>query len=191
MLDVFGAGGHPVGDRVGREDEAGVGGFEPGGLDPIDKRIDKAGMVEVDAEFVDLHRFGAGGGLGGVDIFAVLTAAGITTEGGGNEGEDTGDAVQLHLREGVVEEGMPIAITEVDGKIGALPGEQFGERVDDGEVLLVDRTLAAEVEIMLRDYFEAFAGNASTASYVFEEGHYVGGLIGATEADKENCVGHR
>ena len=56
------------------------------------------------------------------------------------------------------------------------------------EVLAVDRTLAAEVEVMAGDYFESFAGNASAAGYVFEEGHHVGGLIRAAEADRENCV---
>ena len=176
---------------MGGEDEAGVWGFEFGGLDPIDERVDEAGVVEVDPEFVDLHRFGARGGLGGIDVFAVLTAAGITTESRGDEGEDAGDAVLLHLSKGVVEEGMPIAIAEVNGKIGTLASEEFGERVYDGEVLFVDRTLAAEVEIVLSDYFEALAWNAPAASYVFKKRHYVGGLIRATEADKENCVGHR
>ena len=83
---------------------------------------------------------------------------------------------------------MPVAVAEVDGEIGALLGEEFGEGVDHGEVLLVDRALAAEVVVMLGYDFETLARDAAAAGYVFKKRHYVGGLVGATEADKKDCV---
>lgn len=188
LLDVLRAVGHPVGDGVGGEDQSCIGGFPLLFFDPIDQWIDEAGVVEVDAELVDLHRFGASGGLGGVDVFTVLPAAGITTEGRGDEGEDAGDAVGLHLREGVVEEGVPVAIAEVDGEVWALLGQELGERVDHSEVLLVDRAFAAEVVVVLGYDFETLAWNAAASGYVFKERHDVGGGVGATEADKKDCV---
>ncbi len=188
LLDVLRAIGHPVGDGVGGEDEAGVGGFLLLFFDPIDQRIDEAGVVKVDPELVDLHRLRAGGGLRCVDVFTILPAARITAKRRCDKGEDARDAVGFHLCEGVVEKGVPVAIAEVDGEIRALLGEEFGERVDHGEVLLVDRAFAAEVVVMLGYHFETLARDAASAGYVFKKRHHVGRLIGATETDKKDCV---
>jgi hypothetical protein len=94
------------------------------------------------------------------------------------------------LEESFIEEGGPIAIAEVDGEGWAFFIEELLEGADDGEVLFVDRGLAAEVEVVLGDLLEAIAGDATAAGDVFKEGDYVFGGVGPAEADKKNCVGH-
>ena len=71
-----------------------------------------------------------------------------------------------------------------------MAGQKIGEAFDDGEVLIVDGTLAAEVMVMLCDHLEALARHAPATSDVFEKRHDIGGLVWTAETDEENCIGH-
>lgn len=188
--DIFGAVRHPLGNGVRGENEARRGGGH-GRLDGIHEGLNEARVVEVNAELVNLHVFGARGGLRGIEILPVLAATGIAGECGGDKREDAGDAVGLHLGEGVIQQRVPVAIAEVDGDVGALLGEQAREGINDGQVLVIDRAFAAKVEVMLGDLFQPFAGYAAAAGDVFKKRHDVGGLVGPTKADEEDCVRHR
>src|SRR5712691_3134632 len=89
-----------------------------------------------------------GGGASALDVFQVLPAPGIRTEYGRHEAQGAPHTVGSHFPQRVGERRMPVTISPVDRKRRAIAREFALQTSDQRAVLIVDRTLAAEMIIM-------------------------------------------
>ena len=118
-------------------------------------------MVREGRDFVDCGGVGEGG-AGAVDILYILAAAGIGAEGRGDEGYGVADTVVTHLSQGIGQEGMPVAVSPVDGDF-----QDGSESGDELTVLVVDGAAAVEVVIVFGYFEHAVAGDVAAAEDVF------------------------
>ena len=146
---------HAHRDAVGGEDDphhrAAVGRkliqriLEIGGV-----RFDESGVIEEEPQLVHLRCSGAGGLERPDDVFAILPAPGVATEGRGYECQGPAYSVVSHLPYRVRQVGMPVAIPQIDRQCRRVACQLPPESGHQGTILLVDRTHAAEVLIVLR-----------------------------------------
>ena len=115
------------------------------------------------------------------DILAVLPAAGIRAVGRRDEEEGVIHPVSAHDLDRVLQQGMPVAVPEVDGQVNAVLRQLSFERGDQRSVLGVDRTDAAEMCVVLGDFFEPLPWDVTAAGDVFQKGHDVVHALRATE----------
>ena len=99
---------------------------------------------------------------GSGDILAVLPAAGIGAVGRCDEEEGV-FTPSARMTSMVSWTRMPVAVPEVDRQLDIIVGQLAFERGDQRPVLSVDRTDAAEMRVVLGDFFEPFSGNIAAA----------------------------
>src|SRR5580704_12350871 len=116
-----------------------------------------------------------------LDVFQVLTATRVRTKDGGDETERPVDAVCAHLPQRVGQERMPVAIAPIDGKLQPVAGQFQFERGDQFAVVIVDRALAAEMIIMLRDGQHPLARYIAPAQDILKKRYDVVRLFGPSE----------
>ena len=85
---------------------------------------------------------------------------------------------------------MPVSVAPIDRKIRSLAGQELPQGGDQGAVLIVDRTPAAEVIVVPRDAQKSLARDIAPAGDVFEEGHHVCRLFGTAKRDDQDGIGH-
>ena len=115
----------------------------------VDHRFHKAGMVVVDAKFVNDGGTVARDILRCVDVFAILPTTRVAAEGRRYERDGSFDAVLFHPPHGVIHHRMPIAIAEIHRQVDAVFREFILERRNQCPILSVDRTHAAVVFVVL------------------------------------------
>ena len=76
---------------------------------------------------------------------------------------------------------MPVAIAPVDGQVGTATIEFIPDRCQQGDVLLVERALAAEVVVVLSHLQHPFAGHVAAAEYILQKWKNITWTIGAAE----------
>lgn len=183
-------------DGVGREGEMRavpdvLGEVGKGFEDPVDHRLQEAGVVEVVAQLVDLREveaLGIEGGQGVGEVLPVLAAARVRGIGAGGEDQDAAAAVGDHLAQGVREVRGPVAVAPVDRQVQAVVREVLAEGVQEGAVLVVDGADPAEQEVVLAHFLEAFLGDASPTRHVLQERNHVVRTFGAAEREQEEGV---
>ena len=188
--------GHRARDRVRREDDVGPlasprGNLGKGGRQVLRVRPDEPGVVEERTGAQDLGRLVADLDLSGEEVLAVLAAAGVGAVGGREERERPADAAVGHLTQNVGQEGMPVAVSEVDRQVDAVGVELGAERGDERPVLRVDRADAVEPLVVAGDLLEPLARDAAPPGDVLEEGHHVVHALGPAERDDEDRVEER
>ena len=164
----------------------------------VDQSGERRDEQRVVVEGADLrHRRGseaglAAGLLGPGDVLQVLRVPGVAAPGGGREDEGLGDAVARHLGDRVLDEGVPVPVTDVDRQVDAQRGDALGdERLqvgDDVPVLVGDGALAVHREVVLAHLGETPAGDAASAGHVLEERDDVLVLLGTPEGQDEKCA---
>ena len=82
----------------------------------------------------------------------------------------------------------PVAVAPVDGQVDALPWQLVAQGGDEHAVLLVDRTHATEVEVVLTHLAQPLLGDAASARHVLQERHHVVGSLRPTERDDEQRI---
>ena len=83
---------------------------------------------------------------------------------------------------------MPVAIAPVDGQVGTATIEFIPDRCQQGDVLLVDRALAAEVVVVLGHFKHALSRHVASAEDVFQKRNHVVGAVGAAERNEQHGV---
>src|SRR5262252_6606358 len=83
---------------------------------------------------------------------------------------------------------MPVSVSPIDRKIGAVLRKFILDRRNQVARLLVDGTLSIEVVIVFGDGQHALAGNVASAKDVFEEGNHVIVTLRTAEGDNQDCV---
>ena len=116
---------------------------------PVGHRFDEGGMVEEWTDLVDLGSFGARLLPRVRDVLAVLTAAGIRTEGRGDERDGSLHTVSRHFADCLRKQRMPIAIAPVHGQVRPPSGQFRTQRFHQCAILVVDRALTAEGIVVL------------------------------------------
>lgn len=150
--------------------------------------VDEVGVVVEDADLVDFHS-----GKGGIlecrgDIFAVLTAAGVAAEAGGDIAEHAADTVIVHLFESLWKERMPVAVAPIERQVDVVLikfGAECGEEIT---ALLVDRADTIEVVVVFGDFEESFAGDRFASEDIFQEGNHIFAFFRAAEGEDEDGV---
>src|SRR5690606_17322354 len=107
---------------------------------------------------------------GACDVLAVLTVTGVRAVRARREHEQSAVAVIGRLREGVLQVGIPVAVAPVHRQFDASRSEFCLHRLLQLAVLLVDRTHAPEMTVMMRDLLESLVGDAASPGDVAEEG---------------------
>src|SRR5947208_15258069 len=106
-------------------------------------------MVEEGTQLVDLGCACANFGLGAGNVFAILPASGVRTVSGSDKGEGVTNTVLLHLPDRVPEQGMPVAVSPIDGTVKTVVRELFVERRDQVADLMTDAAHHIENRVML------------------------------------------
>src|SRR5262245_4261773 len=83
---------------------------------------------------------------------------------------------------------MPVAITPVDRQVWTALGKFPFDRRNQGPVLSVDRSLAAEMIIVLGDLEHAFPGSIPAPQDVFEEWNDIFPALRSTEGHKQQSI---
>ena len=83
---------------------------------------------------------------------------------------------------------MPVAIAPVDRQLRTVAIEFGLQRSNQLAILFVDRTLAAELVIVLGDGQHSFARNISATQHIFEEGNYLLVRLGTAERHHQQRV---
>src|ERR1043166_9683725 len=130
-------------------------------------------MVEEHPNLIDFRRARPDFLLRTGNVFAVLAASRVRTVGGGDEGKGALNTIQLHLRQRSRQHGMPVAIAPVDRQLRTVLRKFDLQCCNQIASLLVDRTLAVEMIIVLGDREHALARNISSTQYIFEKGNYI------------------
>src|SRR6478609_1733159 len=115
---------------------------------PLDHGFDKARMIEERSQFVNLRRALTGEVLSRGDVLAILTTARVAAECGGEKGDCPVDAVGLHLRESIRQQGGPIAVAKVERQFDASGRELVLQSCQQLAVLSIDGADAAEMIIV-------------------------------------------
>jgi hypothetical protein len=76
---------------------------------------------------------------------------------------------------------MPVAISQIDRQCGRMACQLATESGHQGAILLVDRTHAAEVLIVLRHCQQALPRHRSASSHILEKGQYIVGAFRSSE----------
>src|SRR5579863_3934272 len=145
-------------------------------------------MIEEHAQLFDFGRALANFLLCAGDVFPVLTASGVRTVGRRDKPERTPHAVFFHLKQSFGQQRMPVAIPPVHRQFRAVQREFRFQRRNQLARLLVDRTLAAEVVVVLRDREHPLARHVASPQHIFEEGNYIVRRFGPAEGDHHDCV---
>ena len=87
-----------------------------------------------------------------------------------------------------MQQGMPVAVAEVDRQVDAVGGELVLQGGDERPVLLIDGADAAEVRVVRGDLREAFPRDVAAAGHVFEEREDVVHPLRAAEGEDEQGV---
>ena len=98
------------------------------------------------------------------------------------------DSVGLHLAQRVGQKRMPVAITPINRQPRPVRLKLALQAGDQGASLIVDRALAIEMMIMLRDREHSLARNVAPAQHILEERNYVVGLLRSAERKHQDCV---
>ena len=130
-----------------------------GGAKKLGAGLNEAGMVVEGPQARDLRRRVAERRLRLVDVLSVLPAARVAAEAGREERERSLDAVGRHVADRVGEEGMPVAVADVDRHVGAMREEVGPERLGQRPILRVDGADAVEERVVLGHSLEALAGD--------------------------------
>lgn len=193
LVDVIAVVGHGVGDTVGRENEVGVialflGDLIPGLSGSVDQGLDESRVVVKDADFVEAEVCQSGFAGGFLEVFEVLSATGVGTESGGDEGEDLPNTFAMHLTESLGKEGVPVSISPIDRE-GDISFFEFSEEIPDQfPALAVDGADAVEMVVVFGDLQESFARDVAAAQDVFEEGDDILSAFRSAEGEKEKRV---
>ncbi len=186
---------HRLRDRVGDEDQLRVVALDVAqvrerGQGRVDHGVDEARVVEVVPELVQPRR-ALHLGDRGEEVLAVLPAAGVRRVRRGHEAGRPGDAVRGHLRERVLQVGVPVAVAPVDRQVDAVAGEVLAQRGEELAVLVVDRRAAPEEEVVLAHLLQPLARDAAAAGDVLQERHHVLGLLRSPEGHQQQRVVRR
>ena len=158
---------------------------------PLGHRLDEARMIVEQPELVDLRRGRPDFLPRPVDVFDILSAAGIRAERRRDERQGSLDAVVGHLGDGIGQHRMPIAIAPVDRQLRPV-GVQFGDqRGQQPAVLRVDRAMAIEEFVVPRDFQQPLARHILAAHDVFEKRHHVVRPFGPAERNQQQGVDRR
>ena len=154
----------------------------------IDHRFDEAGMVIEDPQLVDAGSVRPHGIAGCLDIFQVLPTTGIGGIRGSNQRQRPANAVIGHLPNGVLQKGVPITVSPVDGQIGPVLVQFADDGRQQSPVLGVDRADPAEQIIVLGDLQHALSGHILAAKHVFQKGENIVRLFGAAERKEQQSI---
>jgi hypothetical protein len=157
----------------------------------FDHRLDEAGVIEKRAKLLNLRHAVADVGLSSSDVLTVLPAAGVRTVRAGNERQRMLDSVGLHLAERVREQRVPVAVAPVNRQSRPMFGQLRFESSNQCSVLIVDRTAAAEVVVMLGYFQHPLARHIAATQDVFEKRQHIIRPVRAAERNYQNCVVRR
>ena len=158
---------------------------------PLDHRLDEAGMVEEHAQLVDLRRLSAQPPAERRSMSSrYCRQPEYELNGARDECQSAPDAVGGHLAKRVGQQRVPIAVAPVDRQLRSMIGQFPRQGRHQRTILLVDRTHAAEVVIVLGDFEHPLAGHFPAAKHVFQERQHVVRPLRPAERNDQNGVVH-
>ena len=181
--------GHRNRDRVRGEREVRTGGnLRERIAHTVDVRLDESRVVEEHPHARHLRRIVADGRLRVVEILAVLAAAGVRAERGGEHREGAPNAVVAHLAHRVAKERVPVAVAEVHRQLDTA-GAQLGlQGTDQRAVLRVDRAHPVEQLVVVGDVEQALTRDVPSARHVLEKRQDVVHAFRPPERHEDDCV---
>ena len=185
--------GSTQGDRMRGEHQAGFV-TQFGGqcgdrvADRVGEHLDQQRMVEVLAQLDQLRCTRPGGRASACDVLLVLRAARVAAPRRGGEDRCAFDPVVAHLRDGVFDVGLPVAVAEVDRCLAAAACQLGLDLGDERTVDPVDRRDPAEMQVVLGHRLQPLPRDAAAASDVLQERHHLVGPLGTTEGQQQQRV---
>ena len=145
-------------------------------------------MIEEHANLVHFHIVRIARVLGLVNVFAILAAAGVATEAGRDERQNSLRAGGFEFGDCVRHHRVPVAVAPFDGHVDLVCLQLCFQRGDQFPALIIDGTDASEMVVVLGDFQQSFAGHIPAAKHVFQKGDYVVRAFRATEGNEQNRV---
>ena len=122
------------------------------------------------------------------DVLTVLATTGITTVDRSEKRQRARHAVVLHLLQGILEHRMPISIAPVNRQVDIVASQFLANGGQQLPVLLVDRTDAAEVLIVLGHLQHSFSRHIFASQHVFQKRHHIVRAFRTTKRDQQQRV---
>ena len=167
--------------QISRQGQRGLG-------DRIGEHGYQQWMVEVLPQFGQFRRAGANSIAGTGDVLLILGASRVAAPGRRTEHRCSGDTVGSHRRHRLLDERMPVAITEVHRQILVAIG-QFSLNLGDQRTIdRSDRRHPAEMQIVLGDGRQAFRWYPPAPGDVLQERHHLLGTFRPAEGQQQQGV---